>query len=61
MEKLVRDYCRFANLSIDTENELVRAYNLIFSSTEIAVKVNSLLQDYAKDVSKCLEIVKQIN
>ena len=34
MEKLIRDYCRFTNLSIETENEFVRAYNLIFSKME---------------------------
>ncbi len=60
MEKLIRDYCRFTNLSIETENEFIKAYNLIFNSAEISNKVNNLLQDYANDITKCLEVVKQI-
>ena len=60
MEKLIRDYCRFTNLSVDTENEFIKAYNLIFKSVEISNKVKNLLQDYANDITKCLEVVKQI-
>ncbi len=60
MIKLISDYCRFTNISIEAECEFINAYNKISSNVAVKNKICTLLDEYGKDVNKCLSVVNEI-